>query len=257
MYKEGVSGPEAPTQVTPLSPEEINDKLLIVPIESEYYIDPNRRPEDPEELLSNIQIIIDEAAKYGLDTNQLAYVLATAHWESGLGGQLAEEGTNKYFTDNYWEKEKIKEALGNLFESDAYVYSGRGFVQLTGRLAYTYYNDYSDLLADEDIDILTNPTALLDNPEVNAKILLDGMVNGVYTGLRYTDENYEITNVWLVPEEDRHKLSDYDFPDQFADAREIIGGYHGEEIAAIAEAYASVLSELCAAGGLPDGISCP
>ena len=71
-----------------LSSEEVTDRLLSIATTGELAIDKNRRPkgangvyspEDHQIMLDNMTLIINEAAKYDLDTNQLAYVMATAH----------------------------------------------------------------------------------------------------------------------------------------------------------------------------------
>ncbi|MCH7480136.1 MAG: hypothetical protein IIC79_01965 [Chloroflexi bacterium] len=243
-----------------LSLEEVNDQLLSVAITGELAIDKTRRPkgadgvytqEDDKIMLDNMNLIINEAAKYDLDTNQLAYILATVHWESALGGDMAELGSNAYFEENYWgENGEEGKALGNIYRSDAWTYAGRGFVQLTGRANYTYYDDLLN------VNILNDPNQILTNPELAAEILLQGMTQGVYTGLVVEINDDETLNVYLIPEDQRKTLFGYNFPEDFEKAREIIGAGAASEIAKIAQAYACMLETLCLTGALPGTIIC-
>ncbi len=61
----------------------------------------------PDDLLEeNFEFIIRASGYVGLDTNELAYVLATAHWESLIGENMYEKydgGPNEYFAELYFE----------------------------------------------------------------------------------------------------------------------------------------------------------
>lgn len=114
-------------------------------------------------------LIIKEGAKRGLLRNQLAYVLATAEWE-----------TNKTFLP-------VKEAyyLGRKAEPYRkklryYPWYGRGFVQLTWEENYL---KAGKLLG---VDLITNPDKAMD-PEIAAAILVVGMRDGWFTGKRLND----------------------------------------------------------------------
>lgn len=151
---------------------------------------------------------------------------------------------NEYFIKLYWDDLKVQGELGNIFESDAYVYSGRGFTQLTGRLGYNYYDKFLG------IDLLGDPN-LTNDPQIAVQIILHGMVNGIYKSLSYTDDTNTVAQAGGGP-----KLSDFEFPDQFAEARSIVSSGDAEAIAAIANLYACVFETLCLAGALPEGIIC-
>lgn len=92
------------------------------------------------------------------DTRKLAYITATAEHESTF--------------------KPIKETYGNTAQQQKYWntgYFGRGFVQLTWKYNY---ERMSKILG---VDLVKNPDLAL-NPTYAAKILVYGMVNGVFTG---------------------------------------------------------------------------
>lgn len=64
--------------------------------------------------------------------------------------------------------------LGNTQAGDGYKFRGRGYVQTTGRRLYEMYG-YAD-----------NPDALTD-PEISAKVMVKGMMEGDFTGKKLED----------------------------------------------------------------------
>jgi len=114
-------------------------------------------------------LIIKVGQINGLLRNQLAYVLATAEWE-----------TNKTFLP-------VKEAyyLGNSAEAYRkklryYPWYGRGFVQLTWKENY--------IKAGEKLgkDLITNPDRAME-PDTAAWVLVLGMKEGWFTGKKLSD----------------------------------------------------------------------
>jgi len=114
-------------------------------------------------------LIIKVGEINGLLRNQLAYVLATAEWE-----------TNKTFLP-------VKEAyyLGSKAEAyrkklKYYPWYGRGFVQLTWKENY--------IKAGEKLgkDLITNPDKAME-PEIAAWVLVLGMKEGWFTGKKLSD----------------------------------------------------------------------
>ena len=89
---------------------------------------------------------------------ELAYVLATSWHETGKTMQpLTEQGPQKYLKGKPY-----------------YPYIGRGYVQLTWKENYEKYG------------IADTPEKALD-PVIAAHILVDGMVNGIFTGKKLDD----------------------------------------------------------------------
>lgn len=132
-------------------------------------------------------------AMEGWPVSWVAYGLATAWHETAATMQpIKEFGGPKYFYRMYDPKgqnPKLAARLGNRLAGDGAKYAGRGYVQLTGRANYAKYG-----IADTPDDAM--------KPDVAARILVDGMSKGVFTG---------------------KNLADY-LPGDYANARRIING---------------------------------
>lgn len=136
---------------------------------------------------------------------QIAYILATAEHESHLGNWMEEFASG-------WEYEGWSD-LGNTEPGDGPRFKGRGFVQLTGRANYTAWSNRLNL------DLIAHPEQAAQ-PDIAAKILVQGMRDGSFTGV---------------------SLTDY-LGDDFYNARRIINGTdRAQRIAAIAQEYLNVL----------------
>lgn len=146
-----------------------------------------------QDQVTGIEAILNEWDKSGHnDARWLAYILATAHHETGARFAPVEENLNysaKRLTQ-VWPKRfpTIAAAapyannpqalankvyggrLGNTAPDDGWRYRGRGLVQVTGKDNYAKY------------DLADNPDAASQN-EAAAHIIVDGMVNGRFTGL--------------------------------------------------------------------------
>jgi putative chitinase len=131
------------------------------------------------------------------DERWLAYVLATAHHETGSKMQPVCENLNysasgliatfpRYFSaaDARRYARRPREIanrayagrLGNGSEGsgDGWRYRGRGLVQITGRANYGRY------------DLIDDPDRAL-SPTIAVRILFDGMIRGVFTGKKLAD----------------------------------------------------------------------
>lgn len=152
--------------------------------------------------LGDTQLIIKEASKKGLLRNQLAYVLATAYHETAHTMKPVKE----YGGETYLKKKKY------------YPYVGRGYVQITWD--YNYKKASNKL----GVDFIKNPALLLE-PKYAVPILIDGMIEGWFTGKKLDDY---IT------------LSKSDY----VNARRIINGVDKKElIAGYAKTYDKLLLE--------------
>lgn len=152
------------------------------------------------------QLIIDEAKKQGVTfIPQLAYILATVHWETNATFKPVVEA---YWLSESWRKNNLR----------YYPYHGRGFVQITWEYNY---KKFSDIL---NKDLVKNPDLALD-PEISAFIAVYGMIHGTFTGKRLYD--------YIRP-------SNVDY----TGARRIINGTDkAKEIANLASKYESELLE--------------
>lgn len=157
----------------------------------------------------SIPLILDECKRQEVTNKaQIAYILATARHESGLGKWMEEIASGS--------KYEWRASLGNNQKGDGVKFKGRGFVQITGR---NNYKNYSKILG---IDLLSNPKRASEKG-IASKILVDGMKNGRFTGVnlnKYINEN----------------------GNDFINARRIVNGTDmSAQIAGYAEQYYQVL----------------
>lgn len=143
--------------------------------------------------VEGMEAIFNEWDKTGQsDPRWLAYIFSTAHHETGARFAPVEENLNysaKRLTQVWPSRfpsiavaqpyannpEKLANKvyggrMGNTEPDDGWRYRGRGFVQVTGKDNYAKYG-----LSD-------NPDAASHN-EAAAHIIVDGMINGRFTGL--------------------------------------------------------------------------
>lgn len=117
--------------------------------------------------LGDTQLIIREAEKNGLLRNQLAYVLATAYWETAHTVKPVKEA---YWLSESWRKNNLR----------YYPWYGRGYVQLT------WEANYKRAGRELDLDLTTDPEVVME-PEISAKILVVGSKEGWFTGKKLSD----------------------------------------------------------------------
>lgn len=198
--------------------------------------------------VKGLETVLDEWTRSGnTDVRWLAYVLATAHHETGARFVASVENLN-YSVDGLLKtfgRHRISEAdvrkygrsglrpanqpaianliyggewgrenLGNTKPTDGWDMRGRGLVQITGRANYAKYG-----LADQPTTAAEIGTA--------ARVALDGMVNGRFTGKRLS--NY----------------FDHDTDDPIGARRIVNPDGNGDEIAVY---YRKYLAALKAAG---------
>lgn len=117
--------------------------------------------------------ICAECQRQGVtDKNQVAYILATAVHESGAGKHMTEFASGQAYEG--------RASLGNTQSGDGPRFKGRGYVQVTGR---RNYQQWSRKLG---VDLVGNPE-LARRPEYAARILVQGMREGTFTGRRLGD----------------------------------------------------------------------
>lgn len=125
--------------------------------------------------VDGINLIVERFAALGDGSlDHLAYLLGTAKHETADTMQpITERGGRSYF-DKYEPGTKLGRALGNTSKGDGYLYRGRGYVQITGRANYRKFG------------IEASPNAALD-PEIAARILIEGCLKGMFTGKKLGD----------------------------------------------------------------------
>jgi len=132
-------------------------------------LDPGYR----EPAKANFPIILGECKKQGVtDKAQIAYILATTVHESGAGKNMEEFASGSAYEG--------RSDLGNNQPGDGTRYKGRGYVQITGR------NNYTNWSKKLGIDLVGNPD-LAKKPDIAARILVEGMKEGSFTGKKLSD----------------------------------------------------------------------
>lgn len=149
--------------------------------------------------LGDTQLIITKAKKHKLLRNELAYVLATAYWETARTMKPVREA---FWLSEEWRRKNLR----------YYPWYGRGYVQLTWKSNYE--------LASKKLgyNFLVNPDDVM-LPNYSAEILVLGSKEGWFTGKKLSD--YITLN-----------------KSDFVGARRIINGTDkAKEIAEIAKQY--------------------
>lgn len=112
-------------------------------------------------------LIMEECLKQKLTLQQMAYVLATAYWETNRTMKPVREA---YWLPDQWRQDNLR----------YYPWYGRGYVQLTWERNYMHASRKVgvDLIADPDLAM---------RPYVAVPILVTGMMEGWFTGLSLPD----------------------------------------------------------------------
>lgn len=105
----------------------------------------------------------------------VAYVFATVLVECGKNFRPIEEAGKITYFDKY-DTPPLSVVLGNKSKGDGYFYRGRGYCQITGRAHYENFGKRVGL------DLIKNPELALQ-PEVSYRIMSDGLVHGLFTGV--------------------------------------------------------------------------
>jgi predicted chitinase len=143
--------------------------------------------------LPSISLLLQECNFYDIvDKSHIAYVLASAFHESRMGRLMTELASGAAYEG--------RADLCNVQPGDGPRFKGRGFVQITGRCNYTFYNTFL-LTRGLTVDLLANPASAAD--PVNAAIITaHGMRAGRFTGRRLSqfgsDCNYDFVRARAI-----------------------------------------------------------
>jgi hypothetical protein len=155
--------------------------------------------------LGDTRFILQECKKHKLTRQQVAYILATAYWETN---RIIKPIKEAYWLSEDWRRRNLR----------YYPYYGRGYVQLTWK------ENYEKAGKELGQDFVKSP-GLLEQPEFAAPILVKGMMDGWFTGKKLDDYINE------------HLIDYYN-------ARRIVNGLDkAQTIAGIAKDYEKVLEE--------------
>lgn len=117
--------------------------------------------------LGDTALIIAKAKSQNVLRNQLAYILATARWETAHTMKPVREA---YWLDESWRRENLR----------YYPWYGRGYVQLT------WEANYKRAGAKLDLDLTSDPDVVME-PGISASVLVIGMLEGWFTGKKLSD----------------------------------------------------------------------
>lgn len=133
-----------------------------------------------QQQVDGMTAILDAWNKHGFssDLRYLAYILATAFHETGCRMVPVREGFAK--TDAAARKVVAARKYGKPDPLTSHVYYGRGHVQLT------WAENYRRVGARLALDLYHNPDLALDE-DVSARILIRGMIEGLYAGKKLAD----------------------------------------------------------------------
>lgn len=146
-----------------------------------------------QQQVDGINAVLDEwEARGWTNVNQLAYMLATAWWETNKTMAPVREA---YWMSEDWRRRNLR----------YWPYYGRGLVQLTWPFNYQKAGEVYG------VNLLDNPDLALD-PDLAVRIMFDGMEQGWFTGKSLDDYIDEID------EPDSEDLREY------KEARRIING---------------------------------
>lgn len=117
--------------------------------------------------LGDTQLILNECRNSGLNDNHTAYVLATAYHETAHTMKPVREA---FWLSEGWRRDNLR----------YYPWYGRGYVQLTWR---DNYERAGSILG---VDLTSNADVVM-RPDVAAKVLVQGMADGWFTGKSMSD----------------------------------------------------------------------
>lgn len=105
---------------------------------------------------------------YGITTNKrIAMFIAQIAVESKNLSTTKEAyngNAESYFTKMYWDNKNVRKNLGNIKKTDAYSYSGRGLIQLTGRYNYEWISKQT--FGNDSTYFVENPGKIASDPEM-------------------------------------------------------------------------------------------
>ncbi len=139
--------------------------------------------------VNGLTAILDEWEKNwaAKDDRWLAYMLATAHHETGATMQPIEEygkGKGRPYGTNLKMDKKTR------YTDTTNIFYGRGYVQLT------WYDNYQKAGKKIGVDLIQHPELALD-PDNASEIMFNGMNEGWFTGKKLSDYFNATVEDWV------------------------------------------------------------
>lgn len=126
--------------------------------------------------VAHLSLILDTLYDRKVSLKHAAYIFATAHHETGRFEYLREIWGP---TETQLRYEGRKD-LGNTKRGDGKRFMGRGYVHVTGRANYSYWSKRLG------VDLIGSPERASE-PDIAAKIMVDGMLEGTFTTHKLSD----------------------------------------------------------------------
>lgn len=172
-------------------------------------LDPNRKLDQKEVDALDVFISMVDAEISRLSLPQWAYVFATAFHETNATFLPVREA---YWLSEDWRKRNLR----------YYPYYGRGYVQITWK------DNYAKFSKEIGEDFVKYPDLVM-NPKYAFKIMVDGFINGSFTGKKISN--------YIYKDSKGNQISDYE------DARRCINGTdRAELIAGYANLFLKILT---------------
>jgi putative chitinase len=147
--------------------------------------------------VDGINLILKACRAANWPVSWVAYALATAfHETAGTMQPIREYGSNAYLCRNYDIQGKNParaKKMGNTKPGDGVRYCGRGLVQLT------WYANYLKAGRKLNIDLVNHPDLAM-RPDIAARIMVEGMREGWFTG-RDINDDLPATNTYATQEQ--------------------------------------------------------
>lgn len=130
--------------------------------------------------VDGVELLVTATA--GLPIRHRAYILATAWHETGPASSPLHMTPRReiWGPTDAQKRYEGRADLGNTLPGDGKRYMGRGYVQITGRANY----QKASFLTGRDL--VANPDIALE-PDIAARVMVHGMVNGWFTGRKLAD----------------------------------------------------------------------
>ena len=140
------------------------------------------------------QVILKACMKRGIDLKTTSYILATAFWETNRTMKPVQEA---YWLSDAWRRSNLR----------YYPWHGRGYVQLT------WEKNYKKASKELGVDFTKSPDKLME-PDNAARILVDGSMDGWFTGKKLGDYLNEANSDYVGA---RHVINGSDKAEEIAD----------------------------------------
>ena len=116
-----------------------------------------------------VRNLLTEMRRDGVtDPRQQADILGQTALETTMGSDMIEHSAKNAYEN--------RADLGNTKKGDGDRYKGRGYIQITGRASYSYWGHRLG------VDLIKHPQ-LAARPDIAAKITVQGMRDGTFTGM--------------------------------------------------------------------------